>query len=229
MLTDGARMSSSLLDQPLPGNSSSMVARIANWTRIRSVSQHSSRSNSSYPANLANPLPELCSLISPLLSPAFPKARHKSQSLSLVEPMLRDGESSLRMHDLVHFITREHVKRHRAYQAWLESTVSIVCCALRRVEDPESPRWWPECEKFIPQVRPLSKAWTGVEGMNVDLAKADVFVARYLDSRGRYDDAEKLCVRSVGSLRKELGDEQKDALSALSIPCYGLLRPRTPH
>jgi tetratricopeptide (TPR) repeat protein len=219
MLKDGARMASLLLDKSSLGNSpreSRTITRITEQPHNQRSSQHHSQNTgrSSSPTNL----PELRALVPLILSPtAFPKARHKLQSLSLAEPLSRDGQSSLRVHDLVHFMTREHVKRRMPYQAWLESAVSIVCGALRCVEDPELLRWWPECERLISHVRSLSRVWTGVEGVNMELVAADVSLARYLYSRGRYDEAEKLCESSVGSLRKELGDEHKDTLSALYI------------
>jgi tetratricopeptide (TPR) repeat protein len=209
MLTDGARMLS-----PLPGNSereSSMITRFAPWIHSRPHSQHSPCD----PAEPSHSSPELRALVSLLLSPTvFPNALYKLRSLSLVERLSRDGELTLRVHDLVHFITQEHVKRHRGYQAWLKSTVSLVCAALRRVEDPTLPKCWPECEHLMPHVRFLSNAWTGKHGVNLELVMADVRLARYLNSRGRYDDAGRLCERSVGTFRKELGDKHKDTLSA---------------
>jgi hypothetical protein len=168
----------------------------------------------------SHPSPELRSLVSVLLSPtAFPKILRQLQSLSLVERLSRDGATSLRMHDLVHFITRAHVKRCTVYPAWLESAVSLVCGAFRRVEDPRSPRWWPQCETFLPHVRSLSDVWTDGQGMNSELVTADVRLAEYLNSRGRYDDAERLCKRRVGSFsfRKELGDEDQETLSAFHV------------
>jgi tetratricopeptide (TPR) repeat protein len=214
MLTDGARMA----DQPLPWSSqreSSLIARITKWTHIRRSSRHHSQNNSDNPSDPAHPPPGLRSLVSVILSPtALPKALHKLQSVSLVEPLSRDGQSSLRMHDLVHSITLEHVKRHTTHYAWLESAVSLVCGALRHL-DPESPQSWTECEKIMPHVRSLSKVWTGVEGVNLELVDADVHLARYLNSRGRYDDAERLCEHSLGIYRKELGEKHKDTLLAL--------------
>jgi tetratricopeptide (TPR) repeat protein len=210
MLTDGAQILSSPPDQP-PGNSkreSSIITRIAKWTSIQRSSQRRSRNYT------REPLPELHSLTSLILSPtAFPKARQKLQSLSLIE-LSRDGQSSLRMHDLVRFLTREHVKRRTAYQAWLDSAVSLICSALRRVEDPSLPQSWPEFEKLMPHVRSL---WTSVQGVNLELVDADVRLARYLNSRGRYDDAERLCEHSIGSLQKELGEKHEDTLAALYV------------
>jgi tetratricopeptide (TPR) repeat protein len=214
MLTDGAQTATSPLDQPLPGNpkhKSSIITRIAKWTHIQRPSQNST----SGPSNPSDPLPELRSIASLILSPtAFPKAQQKLQSLSLVEPLSRDGRSSLRMHDLVHFLTREHVKRQPAYQAWLKSTVSLICGTLQRVEDPDLPEWWPECERLMPHVRSLSKAWTGVEGVNLELLNADVRLAQYLNCRGRYDDAKRLCEHSVEIFRKELGEKHENTLAA---------------
>jgi tetratricopeptide (TPR) repeat protein len=210
MLTDGARVSS---DQSLPGNSpdgSSLISKIAKWTHIRRSSRHAS--------NTPKPIPLLPELRSLILSPtAFPKALHKLQSVSLVETLSRDGKSSLRMHDLVHSITREHLKRQTGYQAWLESAVTLVCGVLERVELPDLPRSWPEYENLMPHVRSLSKVWTGVEGVNSELVYADVRLAQYLDSRGRYDDAERLCKRSAGILQKELGEKHRDTLVALYV------------
>jgi tetratricopeptide (TPR) repeat protein len=206
MLKNAARIATSRLDQLLPGDSQ-------RESRMSTPSPHRSRNDSS---SLSHQLLELASLVSVILSPtAFPKALHKLQSISLVEFLSRDGESSLRMHDLVHFITREHVRRQTTYQAWLESTVSLICSLLKRVEDPHLPESWPECEKIMPHVRSLSKVWTGVEGVNLELADADVRLARYLNSRGRYDDAERLCERSLGIYRKELGEKHKSTLEAI--------------
>jgi tetratricopeptide (TPR) repeat protein len=221
ILTDGAQESLPRLDQPLPGNSkpeSSMFARMTKWTQSRWPFNLRSQDGSSGSFNPTHPSPELRSLVSLILSPtAFPKALHKLQSLSLVEPLLRDGQSSLRMHDLVHFLTQEHVKRRPMYEEWLKSAVSLVCDALSRVENPRLPKWWFQCENLMPHVRSLSKVWAGVEGVNLELAKADVGFALYLNGRGRYGDAERTCERSVGIFRKELGDRHELTLSAFHI------------
>jgi tetratricopeptide (TPR) repeat protein len=218
MLTDGAQMPSLPLDQPLPGKSkreSSVLARITKWTHTR---RRHSRSSAIDPDKPALPLPELSSLVSLILSPtAFPKALHKLQSLSFVEPLSHDGQSSLRMHDLVRFLTQEHVKRRPAYKAWLASAVSLVCSALRHVDDPEHPQSWPQCERLMPHIRSLREKWTGGQGVNLELVTADVRLARYLYSRGRYDYAERLCERSVEIFRKELGEKHRDTLGAFHI------------
>jgi tetratricopeptide (TPR) repeat protein len=207
MLTDGART----LDPPPPGNSQRGSSAITSITEQNHDPRPPQHRPSPQPTDLS---PELRTLVPFLLSPiAFPKALHKLQSLSLVERLSRDRQSSLRIHDLVHFMAREHVKRCSAYQAWLESTVFLVCSALKHVENPQSPSRWPECEKLMPHVRSLSYV-TGGQGVNLELLAADVHLARYLNSRGRYSDAQRLCEHSLAGFRKELGDKHKYTLQA---------------
>jgi tetratricopeptide (TPR) repeat protein len=158
--------------------------------------------------------PDFRQLLALILSPIQRKAAvQKLQRLSLVEHLSDHDLSHLRIHDLVHYMIGERAKKEDTYGDWLRSAVSLVCRAFGSVEDPSLPRWWPECEMFMPHLHSLTERWSNVHGVNLTLAKADVQIVRYLNSRGRYGEAEAVCKRSLESCEKECGTDHPDMLA----------------
>jgi tetratricopeptide (TPR) repeat protein len=173
--------------------------------------------------------PDFRPLFSLILSPIQRKAAvQKLQRLSLVEHIFDHDQSYLRIHDLVHYIIGERAKKEDTYRDWLRSTVSLVCRAFGSVtvEDLGLPRWWPECEMFMPHLQSLNERWSDVHGVNLELAKADVKIAKYLNNRGRYGEAEAVGKRRLESCEKECGTDHPDMLAvgaelAMTYYCQG--------
>src|ERR1700722_11274100 len=159
---------------------------------------------------------EFHSLITLITSPIdFQTALQKLQSLSLIERRSDDGTSSLWMHDLIEFMMQDAARKEETYRDWLQLSVSLVCGALRLIEDIGSPEAWEECEKFIPHLRSLDKTWDDAHGADLELSQANVQVARYMEHRGRYDEAEALFQRTLSSCEMHLGVDHLTTLHSM--------------
>jgi hypothetical protein len=144
---------------------------------------------------------EFHSLITLILSPTnFRSAIQMLQNLSLIEHQSNMGKSTLRMHDLIQFMIQEGSRKEESYGEWLQSSVSFVCDAFLQIEHPEWPERWNECEKFAPHLRSLNERLDNMHATNLDLSRANSWLAQYLIGRGRYDEAEALCKKALGDL-----------------------------
>jgi tetratricopeptide (TPR) repeat protein len=112
---------------------------------------------------------------------------------------------------------REHARKDETYQEWLQSSWSLIYDAFRLVEDPTLPQWWARCETFIPHLHSLENAWNDVfRGSELEVTQANVWLTRYFESRGRYDEAEALCKRVLEGMEKHLGNEHPDTLISMN-------------
>jgi tetratricopeptide (TPR) repeat protein len=162
---------------------------------------------------------EFHSLVTLILSPTkFRTAIQMLQNLSLVEHQSNMGKSTLRMHDLVQFMMQEGARKEENYGKWLQSSVSFICLASRQIKYPEWPQWWDECEKFTPHLRSLNERLDtiNITTTNLELGRANWWLAGYLRGRGRYDEAEALYKKALGELEKQLGDGDADTLSTMN-------------
>ena len=96
-----------------------------------------------------------------------------------------------------------------------ELSVSLVCGAFGLIEDMRSPEAWEECERFIPHLRSLDRTWDDAHGVNLELSRANVRVARYMKLRGRYDEAEALLLRTLSSCERHLGADHLATLHSM--------------
>jgi tetratricopeptide (TPR) repeat protein len=152
-----------------------------------------------------------------ILSPIeFQRALQKLQNLSLVEHRSHNGTSSLWIHDLIHLLTREGAKKEEAYHEWLQSSWSFVYRMFTLVEDPSLPRWWADCEKFMPHLQSLKHVWCDVHGTNLEVIRVNSQIAKYLSSRGRYDEAETMYKEVLEASEKQLGTDHPDTLTAMN-------------
>jgi hypothetical protein len=133
--------------------------------------------------------PEFDSLITLILSPI--EFQMAIQSLSLVERS-HNGTSSLWIHDLIQFMVQERAKKDETYQQWLHSSWSLVFGVFRLIDDSTLPQSWADYEKFMPHLQSLKNALNDIHDANLDVPWTTIRMARYLDSRGRYNEAEVL-------------------------------------
>jgi hypothetical protein len=113
------------------------------------------------------------SLVALILSPIrFRTAIQKLQNLSLVEHRTDSGNSLLWMHDLIRFTIQEGARKEETYREWFQSSVSLICAAFRRIEDPKSPQRWTECDVFMPHLRSLNQRWNSLYSGNLELMQA---------------------------------------------------------
>src|ERR1700722_12682909 len=160
---------------------------------------------------------EFHSLITLITSPIdLQTALQKLQSLSLIERQSDDGTPSLWMHDLIELMMQDASRKEETHRDWLQSSVSLVCGTFGLIKSVELPEAWVECEKFIPHLRSLDKTWDNAYGVNLELSRANVRVARYMECRGRYDEAEALLQRTLSSCERHLGEGHLDTLQSMN-------------
>ena len=159
---------------------------------------------------------EFHSLVTLITSPLnFQTALQKLQSLSLIERRSDDGTPSLWMHDLIKFMIQDAARKEQTYRDWLQLSVSLVCGALRLIEDIGSPEAWEDCEKLIPHLRSLDKTWDNAHGVNLELSRANVRIALYMECRGRYHEAEALLQRTLSNCERDLGADRLATLDSM--------------
>jgi tetratricopeptide (TPR) repeat protein len=191
------------------------VAMIVDGAMVQSQHRpdHHTASDADDTTATSYPSPEFDSLITLIISPiGFQTAIQKLQYLSLVERRSHNGESSLWIHDLIQLMVREHARKDETYQSWLQSSWSLVYGAFLLIEDPALPQWWARCESFISHLHSFKKTWNDTRGINLEVSQANVQIARYFESRGRYGEAEELCEQALEELQKHLGNDHSRTL-----------------
>ena len=163
--------------------------------------------------------PTVESLIALILSPV--QLQHAIQQflhLSLVRYESSRDTSTLRIHDLIQIMIREHARRTNSHHEWFSIATTLACGAFRRVQDPKSHTCWAQCETFSPIIQSLTK-WDDEHIIgNSELDRANIRIAEYLDSRGRFGEAEKLFARALAGNEKLLGSEHSGTLrTAMSL------------
>src|ERR1700722_7025528 len=146
----------------------------------------------------------------------FQKALQTLQGLSLIE---RRSDNGLWMHDLIEFMVQDAGMKEETYREWLQSSVSLVCSAFRLIEDVHLPDSWEKCERFISHLRSLGQMWGDAHGINLELSRADVSIAKYLYYRARYQEAEALNLRVLAVYEKHFGTDHLETLA--SVDCLG--------
>jgi len=136
--------------------------------------------------------------------------------------------SALHIHELIQLMIQERTRREDPQHHWFHIAVILACSAFQHVDDPSSHKCWAQCEMFSPHIQSL-KMWDDEHSIgNSDLGRANVKIAQYLDSQGRYGEAETLIRRVLASDEKVLGPEHKDTLwtmgrySEVERMCLGL-------
>lgn len=198
MLIDGLsspRLRNSQIPAPLRKTSSGMVQTIKQnlWgfqppkPAVRPKNTHRSLS-----MNMGQE-PELQRLLA-MLQDRFDRETNimKMQNLCLVKKETLGTESLLRMHDLVQELIRQRVIGSSRPDLWLGAAISIVCESFRKLDDPTLPSLWARCEAFVPHIQALAKHTTMLGFVSEELHSAQLAVAEYFNSRGQYQEAEKL-------------------------------------
>jgi tetratricopeptide (TPR) repeat protein len=150
------------------------------------------------------------SLIDLLCSPVqLQRAIQHLHSRSLVGYESNGDESVLRIHDLIQLTIQESTSEDADHH-WFHVAVELVCSGFRQIDDPWSYTSWAQCDVFAPHIQSLTK-WDIEHSVgNSDLDDANIRIATYLRSRGRYGEAETLLVRVLAKKEKVLGPEHLD-------------------
>ena len=168
--------------------------------------------------NMSNTLviiQELESLIALMSSPVqLQRAIQQLRHLSLVKCESTKDTSTLHIHDLIQFVIRESAMREDPHYNWFCVAAALACGAFGRVGDPTSPRWWARCETLNPHIRSLT-IWDDEHAIGYSkLNEANLGIAHYLRSHGRYGEAEVLYRRDLTGAEKLVGPRHQDTLHA---------------
>jgi hypothetical protein len=88
---------------------------------------------------------------------------------------------------------------------WFHVAVALACGAFQQIDNPESYECWAQCEMLCPHIQSLTK-WDDEHCIGYpDLSRANIKVALYLCSRGRYGEAATLLTRVLTGNEKLLG------------------------
>jgi tetratricopeptide (TPR) repeat protein len=158
---------------------------------------------------------ELESLIALMSSPVqLQRAIQQLRHLSLVKYESNRDTSTLHIHDLIQFVIRESTRREDPHYNWFRVAVALACGAFGRIGNPKSPRLWARCEALNPHLQSLTIWDDGHAIGDPKLNKANLGIARYLRSHGRYGEAEVLYRRELTGAEKRVGPHHPDTLWA---------------
>jgi tetratricopeptide (TPR) repeat protein len=159
--------------------------------------------------------PEATSVLALIRSPiGLPSAITQLQNRSLVKRQDDGTTSALYMHDLIQFMVQEDVKKGGGEARWFEFAVELISGALARIEDPQLPQYWAECELFVSHIHSLTDRqdmYGSTKTWNL-LMKGKEWISDYLHSRGWYIEAEALLARVLASKMQVLGPQHIDTL-----------------
>jgi tetratricopeptide (TPR) repeat protein len=160
-------------------------------------------------------------IVSPMLEPLITLLCSSTQRREAISQLCHDslvkcestqGTSTLRIHDLVQFLIQEITRRDDRQSHWFHIAVGLACGAFRRVDDPASYKCWAQCEMLSPHIRSLSKWSDEYDIQDTELGRANIGIARYMSSRGRYGEAEALFRCEMEGSAKLRGPEHPDTL-----------------
>jgi tetratricopeptide (TPR) repeat protein len=164
--------------------------------------------------NTSSVSPKLESLIALIQSPVqLQRAIQQLHRLSLVGYKSIIDTSCLRIHDLIQITIQESAERD-AQHHWFHVAAALACGAFRHIDNPESYECWAQCETLSPHIQSLTK-WDDEHLIGFpDLGQANIKVAYYLRSRGRYGEAETVLARVLTCNEQLLGSGHQDTLQA---------------
>jgi tetratricopeptide (TPR) repeat protein len=158
--------------------------------------------------------PTFKSVIALICSPVqLQQAIQQFQRLSLVGYASNTDGSSLRIHDLIQTTIQEGARRQDARHHSFHIAARLVCGAFRHVDDPASHKCWSQCEMFSPHIQSLTKWGDEYAAQMSELDEANIGIAQYLNSCGRYSEAEKLFGRVLAGKERRFGPEHPDTLA----------------
>jgi tetratricopeptide (TPR) repeat protein len=164
--------------------------------------------------------PQLGSFIALIRAPvqlqwAIQQLLHSSLVTSTDTSELNTDTSELRIHDLIKLMIQESVRRDKTHYLWFHMATALVCGAFQCIEDPTSHKYWSQCETFNSHIHSLTMWDDANEVGNSELHHANIGIAEYFSSRGRYGEAEVLFRRALTRNEKLYGPKHPDTLCAV--------------
>lgn len=132
-------------------------------------------------------------------------ALQRLQMLSFIKRRSAQKGGVYCMHDLTQTWVQMALKSENSYLQWLKCAVTVVCGALREIEDPTLPNCWYRYEGLILHVLSLTKCSESVNFRHTDLLTARTNIAAYWCNRGRYHEA-----RETYQQLLEIGNDTHD-------------------
>jgi tetratricopeptide (TPR) repeat protein len=160
--------------------------------------------------------PELKSLLHLILSPVqLQNAITQLKNRSLVKHTRSADISVLRIHDLIRIMVQTSLTNSGADREWFKIAVELACGAFQLVEDPGSYKCWSRCAILAPHFQLLTMQDETYGSRSIPIMEANWKIAIYLESSGRYGEAEALYERTLAVSEKQLGLEHRDTLTIM--------------
>jgi len=128
--------------------------------------------------------------------------------------------STLRIHDLTQIMIHESVEREGTQYYWFRVAMILACVAFRYIEDFSSYKCWAQCETLSPHIQSLT-IWDDKYAIgSSELDRANIDIAEYWRSLGRYGEAAALLERVLARWNEVLGAEHPDTLGTVHNLTY---------
>jgi tetratricopeptide (TPR) repeat protein len=165
------------------------------------------------------------SLLALLQSPiARQNAISHLQARCLVAYHVTSPSPTVRIHDLIQLIVLENTRSSGLNEELFELAVELVCAALTKIEDPQSPEWWPRCELLVPHIHSLTVRQDTSSKAKKALLLANHYRGMYLGSRGRYVEAESLYENVIADREQLFRPDDLDTLAVMYNLAWVYLR-----
>jgi tetratricopeptide (TPR) repeat protein len=122
---------------------------------------------------------------------------------------------TFRIHDLIQLVVLENTRSSGFDQESFELAVDLVCATFRKLEDPESPELWPQCELLVLHIQSLTVRQDTSSKAKKALLLANHCRGLYLSSRGRSLEAEGLYENIIADRDQLFGPNDLDTLAAM--------------
>lgn len=148
----------------------------------------------------------------------------KLHALSLVVPRGGSERPMLHIHDLVQYLIQYSVTTHMERKFWAEQAGKVIANAFAQIPDPESYVHWPQCELYSRHVVAVAAHAEKFKIESLEIFEVLERCSTYFLSRGRYEDAEKLCVQALAGMESLLGNEHLRTLSVVMTMAWVVYR-----
>ena len=132
--------------------------------------------------------------------------------------------SFLWIHDQNQYLIQHSTETQAEPMFWAKQAGRVIANAFAQVSDPESSISWPQCELYFRHVIAIAAHAENFQIDSVEIFEALERCSRYLLSRGRYEDAEKLCVQALAGIKKLLSEDDLHTLSVVTTMAWVVYR-----
>ena len=146
----------------------------------------------------------------------FPKAIQLLRKSSFLSHQSSEDGGDIRIHDLVRSMIRHRARQSMCDSLCFRMATASVDYMFFAAEDPwNSSQCWSLYERVLPHYRSLVAFQMEQQGCSIDLARASMAVASYLESRGRESEAIQAIKGSLSLQEDHHGVKDLDYLNSL--------------